>query len=80
MWVLPLKNEGLPRAVIKRQGPRISPGILLKEHRRKIKPIEFPSCLIPCLLVLFTPQLEILVTTLPNPEEYGCTPEEFCGN
>ena len=30
----------------------------------KIEPKEIPSCLIPCLLVVFTWQLEILVTSL----------------
>ena len=51
--------------------PGISPGyykhgpwLLSKENRRKIEPKETPSCLIPCLLVVFTWQLEILVTTL----------------
>ena len=58
-------------AVIKRPGPGISPGyyehnpcLLSKENTRKIEPKESPSCLIPCLLVLLTLQLEILVTTL----------------
>ena len=40
------------------------PWLLSKENRRKIEPKETPSCLIPCLLVVFTWQLEILVTTL----------------
>ena len=31
------------------------------------EPIEVPSCLIPRLLVVFTQQLEILVTTLAVP-------------
>ena len=59
------------RAVIKRPGPGISPGYyerlperLSKEKKRKIEPKEVPSCLIPCLLVVFTQQLEILATTL----------------
>ena len=34
------------------------------ENRRKIEPKEIPSHLIPCLLVVFARQLEILVTTL----------------
>ena len=34
------------------------------ENRRKIEPQEMPSRLIPHLLVVFTRQLEILVTTL----------------
>ena len=40
------------------------PRLLLLENRRKIEPKEIPSCLIPLLLVVFTRQLEILVTTL----------------
>ena len=38
--------------------------LLLLENRRKIEPKEIPSRLIPCLFVVFTRQLEILVTTL----------------
>ena len=60
------------RAVIKSRGPGISPAyyecgprLLLLENRRKIEPKEIPCCLIPRLLVVFTRQLEILVTTLP---------------
>ena len=59
------------RAVVKSHGPGIFPGyykrglqLLLNENRRKIKPKEILSCLIPCLLVVFPWQLEILVTTL----------------
>ena len=60
------------RAVIKRRGPGISPGyyecgprLLSKENSRKIEPKETPSCLIPHLLpIVFTHQLEILVTAL----------------
>ena len=59
------------RAVIKNWGPGISPGyykcgpwLLSLENRRKIEPKEILSCLIPHLLVVFTRQLEILVTTL----------------
>ena len=58
------------RAVIKSQGPGISPGyyecgpgLLLMENKRKLEPKETPRCLIPCLLVVFTWQLEILMTT-----------------
>ena len=59
-------------AVIKSRGPGISPSyyecgpryILSKENRRKIEPKEIPSYLIPHLFVVFTWQLEILVTTL----------------
>ena len=59
------------RAVIKSRGPGISPSyyecgpqLHLLENRRKIEPNEIPCCLIPHLLVVFTWQLEILVTTL----------------
>ena len=55
-----------------RWGPGISPGyyecgrqILSKEkYRRKIEPKEIPSCLIPCVLIVFTWELEMLLTTL----------------
>ena len=57
--------------VIKSRGLGIFPGyyecdplLLLLANRRKIEPKEIPSCLIPCLLVVFSWQLEILVTTL----------------
>ena len=60
------------RAVIKSQGPGISPGyyecgpgLLLLENRRKLEPKETPRCLIPRLLVVSTRQLEILGKTLP---------------
>ena len=63
--------EQFSRAVIERRGPEISPGyyehgpqLLSKENKRKIDPKETPSCLVPRLLVVFTLQLEILVTTL----------------
>ena len=63
--------EWLIRAVMKSRGPGISPGyyecgpwLLLLENRRKIEPKEIPCCLIPRLLVVFTWQLEILVTSL----------------
>ena len=42
----------------------VAPGLLSNENRRKIKPKETPSCLIPRLLLVFIQQLEILVTTL----------------
>ena len=41
-----------------------------KQNRREIEPKEILSCLICCLLVVFTQQLEILVTT-PN-KTYTC--------
>ena len=63
--------ERFSRAVIKSRGPEISPGfyehgpqLLSKENKRKIEPKEIASCLIHRLLVVFTLQLEILVTTL----------------
>ena len=34
---------------------------------KKIEPKEIPSCLIPHLLVVFTQQIEILVTALGKP-------------
>ena len=40
------------------------PQLLLLENRRKIEPKEIPSWLIPRQLVVFTRQLEMLVTTL----------------
>ena len=59
------------QVVIKRRGPGISPGyyecgprLLLLESIRKIELKEIPSGLIPCLLVVFTQQHKILVTTL----------------
>ena len=39
------------------------PRLLLKQNKRKMEPKEIPSCLIPRLLVVFTWQVEILVTT-----------------
>ena len=71
LMVSPKLNSDKHRAVVKGRGPGISPGYyehgpqpLSKENRRKIEPKEIPSCLIPRLLVVFTQQLEILVTTL----------------
>ena len=37
-----------------------------KGKQKKIELKEIPSCLIPRLLVVFTQQLEILVTALPK--------------
>ena len=48
---------------MKRQGPGISPQQLSKENRRNIEPKETHSYLILHLLVVFTQQHEILVTT-----------------
>ena len=50
---------------MKRQGPGISPQQLSKENRRNIEPKETHSYLIPHLLVVFTQQHEILLTTRP---------------
>ena len=38
--------------------------LLSLENRRTIEPKEIPSCLIPHVLVVFTHQIEILVTAL----------------
>ena len=66
-----IESVHINRAVIKSWGPGISPGYyecgpqqLSFENRRKIKPKEIPTCLIPHLLDVFTRQLEILITTL----------------
>ena len=40
------------------------PQLLSLENGRKIEPKEIPSSLIPYLLIVFTQQLEVLVTTL----------------
>ena len=51
---------GFPLATI-----NVAPGYFRKKNkRRNIALKEIPSCLIPCLLVVFTQQLEILVTSL----------------
>ena len=47
-----------------RAGGRKFGRLLLLDNRRKIEPKEIPSRLIPRLLVVFTRQLEILVTTV----------------
>ena len=61
------------RAVIKSWGLGIFPGyyehgpqLLSKKKRRKLEPKEIFSCLIPFLLVVFTQQLEFLVTALAH--------------
>ena len=51
-------GRGFPLATMS-----VAPGYLL-ENRRKIEPKEISSSLIPHLLVVFTQQLEILVTTM----------------
>ena len=58
------------RAAIKSQGQRISSGYYecgppaTFIGKKKTEPKEIPSCLIPHMLVVFTWQLETLVTTL----------------
>ena len=42
----------------------VGPGYFHWKIEKKTKQIEFANCLIPSLLVVFTRQLEILVTTL----------------
>ena len=71
LTALRTRRYNVGRVVIKSRGPGIFPGyygcgpwLLLLENRRKIEPKEIPSCMIPRLLVVFTRQLEILVTTL----------------
>ena len=59
------------RAVIKRWRPgfpppttNVGPGYFHRKIEKKIEPKEIPSSLIPCLVVVSSWQLEILVTTL----------------
>ena len=66
-----IMNIGLTSGLSLRAGGRgfpsyyeCGPQLLSSENRRKIEPKEIPSCLIPGPLVIFTQQLEILVTTL----------------
>ena len=65
------------RVVIKSRGPGILPRLLLLENGRKIEPKEIPSHLIPRLLVVFTRQLEILVTTLLQSGQVKRTFQDF---
>ena len=65
------KLKYCPRVVFKKWGAgdfphyyECGPCLLSKENRRKREPEKTPSCLISHLLVVFTRQLEILVTTL----------------
>ena len=63
--MLSVSVDLLTRAVIKRWGPRISLGYFHRKIEEKlIEPKEISSCFIPRLLVVFTRQLEILVTSL----------------
>ena len=64
------------RAVIKSWGPGISPvyyecgpWLLSLEKGRKVEAKETPSCLIPRPVVVFTRQLDILVTTLDDQDQ-----------
>ena len=68
-------GRGFPPPTIYECGFRL----LSKENRRKTEPKEIPSCLIPRLLVVFTWQLEILVTTplYFHPFSYSPSPREF---
>ena len=52
------------KAVIKRRGPGISPGYFLRKIEETKHQKKIPSCFIPRLLVVFTWQPEILVTSL----------------
>ena len=72
------------RVVIKSRGPGIFPGyyesrpqLLLLENRRKIEQQEKPRHLIPRLPVVFTRQLEILVTTLTVAQFLAYKPGNF---
>ena len=56
-------GRGFPPAIM-----NVFPGYF----QRKIEPKEIPSCLIPRLLVVFTRQLEILVTTLHYSNSIFC--------
>ena len=49
----------------------VPPGYFYRKVEKKIEPKQIPNCLIPCLLVVFTRQIEILVTTLPIPQLIG---------
>ena len=55
MAVIKSRGLGFPPATM-----NVPPGYF----HRKIEPKEIPSCLIPHILVVFTQQLEILVTAL----------------
>ena len=61
MVVIKSRGQGFSLAT-----KRVAPGFFYWKIEEK-KPKEIPSRLIPCLLVVFTRQLEILVTTLVRP-------------
>ena len=46
----------------------VAPGYFYRKVENKIKPKQIPNCLIPCVLVVFTQPIEILVTALPIPQ------------
>ena len=54
------------------------PRLLSKENRRKIEPEKTRSCLISHLLVVFTQQLEILVTTLLSSQIFQLVENSSC--
>ena len=54
------------------------PHLLSKENRRKIEPEKTHSCLISQLLVVFTQQLEILVTTLLSSHIFQLVENSSC--
>ena len=61
-----------------RGGGRRFPPATFIGIRRKIEPKEIPSCLIPRLLVVFTRQLEILLTTLEASENFKTPAKGRC--
>ena len=73
-------SKCVSRAVIKSLGQGFPPGcyyergpqLVALENRRKTEPKEIISCLIPRLLVVFTQQHEILVTTLVSAFGQSC--------
>ena len=74
--VLLIQQIGSIRAVIKGGGRGIfscyyehDPRLFAQESRGKIELKEINSCLIPCLFLVFNPQLEILVTAALFPLE-----------
>ena len=75
-WHYPLDRDlssYLVRAVIKRQGlgcpsatKKLAPSYLHRKIEEKMEPKEILNCMIPCRLVVFTWQLEIVVTALSS--------------
>ena len=58
-----------PPATMNLPPPPHPPTQISEENRRKKEPNKIPSCLIPHLLVVFTWQLEILLTALSGTSE-----------